>query len=294
MTAKRFDPTLKSLVETSPADWTVLAGQPRATTAVIDADIATVSGAADKVLHVRASSPYLLHLEFQAGHDSADLPRLLHLRNTLLENRHRLLVRSLAILLRPEADSPALTGERRQGFPGEEPYTVFRYGVLRVWQLPPEQLLAGGVGTLPLAPISAVTEAELPGIMKRMEERLSQRRLRRQAEGVWATTYLLLGLRFSRELARELLRRVRSMEESVTYQAILEEGEAKGAIDEARKFLLLQGANRFGSPDAATVAALERIKDLHRLEELGVRLLDAAGWRELLGPTARRPAKRRK
>src|SRR5262249_31536837 len=101
MAAKPFDPTVKTLVEASPADWPVLLGQPAVPTEVIDADIATVSGAADKVLHVRAAPPYLLHLEFQAGHDSAGLPRLLHLRGTLLESRHQLLVRSAVVLLRP-------------------------------------------------------------------------------------------------------------------------------------------------------------------------------------------------
>ncbi|HZT80116.1 MAG TPA: hypothetical protein VFA26_07840 [Gemmataceae bacterium] len=38
---------------------------------------------------------------------------------------------------------------------------MFRYGVVRVWQLPPEQLLTGGLGTLPLAPIGAVREADM-------------------------------------------------------------------------------------------------------------------------------------
>src|SRR5260370_15948761 len=67
-------------------------------------------------------------------------------------------------------------------------------------------------------------------------------RLRKYAEDIWSAAFILLGLRYSRELARHLLRGVRSMKESVTYQAILEEGEEKGKIEgalaEARKFLL--------------------------------------------------------
>ena len=50
MTAKPYDPTLKALVETEPASWPVLFGQAKAPTTVLDADIATVSGAADNVL----------------------------------------------------------------------------------------------------------------------------------------------------------------------------------------------------------------------------------------------------
>ena len=54
MATKPFDPTVKTLVETSPGDWPVLLGLPAAPTEVIDADIATVSGAGDKALRVRA------------------------------------------------------------------------------------------------------------------------------------------------------------------------------------------------------------------------------------------------
>ena len=67
MADRGFDPTLKDLVEAGPADWPVLLGQPPAPTTVIDADIATVSGAADKVLRVRGTPDWILHIDFQAG-----------------------------------------------------------------------------------------------------------------------------------------------------------------------------------------------------------------------------------
>lgn len=285
-------------METSPGDWPVLLGLPAAPTEVIDADVATVSGAADKVLRVRGDPPYLLHLEFQSGHDSSELPRLLHFRNRLLEHRHRLLVRSAAVLLRPEADSPALTGERRLAFPGEEPYDLFRYRVVRVWRLPAEELLRGGPGVLPLAPVSTVTAADLPGIIERMDARLQARRLRPLAEDVWAATYILLGLRYSRALADQLLRGVRAMKESTTYQAILEEGEEKGrregALAEARRFLLELGEDTFGPPPAHVTAAVEAITDVARLEALGKRLRHADSWDDLLRLPARQPKPRRK
>ncbi len=265
---------------------------------MIDADIATVSGAADKVLRVSADPPYLLHLEFVAGHDAAVLPRKLHVRNGLLEDRHDLRVRSGAVLLRPEADSPQLTGVYERGFPGEEAYLTFRYSVVRVWRLPPEPLLTGGLALLPLAPISAVTEADLPGIIQRMGRRLSGHHGRRQAPIVWAAAYILLGLRWSPGLASQLFRGVVSMKESSTYQAILEEGRtegiarglAVGAVTEAKKVLRLLGDEAFGSPDAATAAAIERLDDLGRLEDLLRRVRTAGSWRELLGPS---PGRRR-
>jgi hypothetical protein len=266
---------------------------------VIDSDIATISGAADKVLRVGADPPYLLHLEFIAGHDAAVLPRKLHVRNGLLEDRHDLRVRSAAVLLRPEADSTQMTGQYESGFPDEPAYLTFRYQVVRVWQLPPEPLLSGGLALLPLAPISAVTEAQLPAIIKRMRRRLEKPPGRKRAQVVWAAAYLLLGPRYSPVLAGQLFRGVVSMKESSTYQAILEEGrvegELRGAVAEARKVLRLLGDDAFGPPDARTAAVIERLHELPRLEEL-LRLVRTAGsWQELLGqPTpARRGGRRR-
>src|SRR5205807_6158849 len=115
--APPYDPTLKTLVETAPESWPALLGRPRGPTRAIDADIATVSGAADKVLRVAAKTPYLLHLEFVAGHDAATLPRKLCVRNGLLDERHDTRVRSAVVLLRPEADSPQLTGVYQRAFP---------------------------------------------------------------------------------------------------------------------------------------------------------------------------------
>src|SRR5205814_672123 len=100
MTAKSYDPTTKVLVEIDPESWPAFVGSRCGPTTVIDADIATVSGAADKVLRVGVDAPYLLHLEFATGHDGAELPRDMHVRNALLDKRHNLPVRSVAILLR--------------------------------------------------------------------------------------------------------------------------------------------------------------------------------------------------
>jgi predicted transposase YdaD len=285
MPATRYDPTLKALVETEPQSWPDFLGRPTGPTHVIDSDIGTVSGAADKVLRVDAVEPYLLHLEFATGHDTAGLPRKLNVRNSLLEDRHDLPVCSAAMILRPEADSPQLTGLYQRGFQGEESYRIFRYQVVRVWQLQSEPLLTGGLALLPLAPISAVTEAQLPGIIQRIGQRLSSRPGRRRASVVWAAAYLLLGLRYSPALAEQLFRGVVSMRESSTYQAILEEGRTEGEVAGARKMLRLIGEEAFGPPNARIEAAIAQL-DLTALEGLFKRARTATSWQELLGPWA--------
>lgn len=255
---------------------------------VIDADVSTVSGAADKVLRVLSPPEWIMHLEFQAGPDTT-LPRRTHCYNALLEDRHGLPVRSVLVLLRPESNLSNLTGLYQRQFPDEPPYLTIHYQVVRVWQLPVETLLAGGLGTLPLAPISAVAQADLPRVIERIKKRL-RRRSRAEAGSLWTATYVLMGLRYEQALINQLLQEVIAMEESVTYQAIVAKGERQGALREARRTILLLGRERFGAAGTSVTSAIEAIDDLERLEQLSIRLLQAESWKELLPapqPTSR-------
>jgi hypothetical protein len=170
-----YDPTLKTLVETSPADWLSLLGLPRKRASVEDTDLATlVSGAVDKVLRVHAQ----------------------------------------------------------------------------------------------------------------LKERLSHERRRQRVRDLWAATYVLLGLRYSDAFANLLFQEVLGMEESTTYQAIIQ----KGRLTEVRQILLRQGRKLFGPPEEATTAALNAIADVQKLEDLTERILDVGSWEELLA----RPSRRRR
>jgi hypothetical protein len=68
------------------------------------------------------------------------------------------------------------------------------------------------------------------------------------------------------------------MRESDTYQAILDEGEARGLLNT----MLRQGRKRFGEPDDAVQQAVRAITDLEQLARLTEDLLDVATWQELL------------
>src|SRR5262245_2268172 len=98
------DVVVKTLVEIDPGGWPAVVRLPSAAVEVIDADISAVSGAVDKVLRVRSDPTYLLHLDFFTGHDTARAPRRLRRYNAVLEERHEIMVRSVAVLLRPEAN----------------------------------------------------------------------------------------------------------------------------------------------------------------------------------------------
>ena len=72
-----YDASTKYLIETRLADWLPLCG--RTTTAeleIINADLSTVTAAADRVLFVREDPPWLLHLELVSSRDDDLLPNL--------------------------------------------------------------------------------------------------------------------------------------------------------------------------------------------------------------------------
>lgn len=276
-----YDASTKHLVQAHLADWLPLCG--RTTTArveIVDSDLATVTAAADRVLCIHEHPPWLLHLELQANRDP-DFIRNLPVYNGLLERQHGLPVRTVVVLLRRSADAPGLTGVLQREFSGEAPYMVFRYQVVRLWELPLATFLNGGLGILLLAPLSVVTEAELPSVIARMQQRFSQEATPDEAETLWTATDVLMGLRYPRRLVMQILRGIHGIKESDTYQAIIEEGK----IAARQEVLLEQGNKRFGKPNKATELAVRAITDLDRLKQLNDRLLEVANWQELLGPS---------
>src|SRR5262249_51187981 len=94
--------------------------------------------------------------------------------------------------------------------------------------------------------------------------------------------YVLTGLRVARGAAGPLFEGVGLVEESSTYQLILEKGDGKAA----KKVVLLLGGKRLGPPETATQHTLGGITDLERLDRMVERLSEEkeAGftWQDLL------------
>src|SRR6185295_16028343 len=92
--------------------------------------------------------------------------------NVLLDYDHEETVESAVILLSPSAERGRLTGRvGRWGRDGSQ-LLDFTYRIVRIWEHPVEEILTGPLGVLPLAPLSSVTSEELPGVIRRMEERI--------------------------------------------------------------------------------------------------------------------------
>ena len=286
--SKTYDPTLKEMVESYPAAWLRVLGLPvHAPVQVVNADLATITTEADKVIRVGGPSPWLAHLELQAGRDRG-LPSRTFRYSALLFDRHKLPVLSGIVLLRPEADGPEFSGHLSyEAIPGRG-RVDFRYEVLRVWQEPPERFLEAGPGLFPLATVAKVTKNDLHGVFEQMKVRLSQSPPGERKK-VWTASYIMMGLRYPQTLIDQIMKGVEDMEESVTYQAIIRKGEAKGlakgklegAIEEARQILLRQGTIRWGAPTSRLRQRLERVVDKESLEQLTERLLEVNSWKEL-------------
>ncbi len=293
---KPFDAATKELLESDPGAWVeLILGRRFAEVRILNVDLSTVTAEADSVLSVADDVSWLVHLEFQSGYDP-DLPLRLQRYNVLVNYRHRQPVQSAALLLCPGADGPALTGLFQQALPDGFLYHEFRYNVVRIWEHPAEEILKGGLGTLPLAPLGKVHEDDLPALIQTIRQRLDREAARNQVQALWTSTYLLMGLKYPEDLIERLFEGAQNMTESVTYQKILREGLAKGRAEgrtegraeEARRILKRLGTRRLGEPSPEFDAVIDAIVDLERLEQLADQVLDASSWQELIGGKVQR------
>jgi predicted transposase YdaD len=301
--SKPFDATTRELMAVDPGSWLAYLGVvPDGPVSVIDADLATVTAEADKVFRVDGPAPYLVHVEVQSSGDLT-LPRRMLRYNALLDLRYDVRVRSVAVLLRPEADRPNLTGILDLRLPDGGRVFEFHYAVARVWQRPVEPILEGEAKLLPMAVLADVPRADVPAVIERIDARLAREMPVATAERIVAAALVLAGLRLDEDEIDELRGRLRMTNfatESSYVRLLLREGREEGLkegieeglrlgqLGEARRLILRLGRVRFGPPAEATRQTIETLTDLDRLEQLSERLLDVSSWDELLaeGPPA--------
>jgi hypothetical protein len=223
-----------------------------------------------------------LDLNFQSGRET-ELPGRICLYNAALHHRLHVPIHSVVILLRPKADDPGINGRHAYTGQPRRGRMDFRYEVIRIWQRPARRLLRCGPGVLPLSVLGALppgvaVEDGVADVVARLCRRLKRTYDQEVANHVLTSAFVLSGLRLSREKAVNVFRRVRALEDSTTYQYIIEQGEIKGV----RRMLLELGTNRFGAPTKQVRAAIQELEDLSRLRRMGVRVLTAASWNDIL------------
>lgn len=305
-TDREPDLSSRALIAAAPADWLGFLGRPTdpARVSVVSPDTAAVAAAADAVIRVDDPDPWLLHLEFQARHD-ADLPRRLLMYNGLLQHRHGRPVATVVVMLDRRYNIAELTGELASA-PPAGPGWAFRYQVVRMWEQPVEAPLTGGLTLVPFAPLAAVPRADLPAVIRRMQERFDREAAPPFRRTLWAACSLLTGFTITEAEMESMILGIKGIEESSFYKLLVrkgleegrqaglqegrqagmqegrQEGRQEGAVEEARRLVVRLGTKRFGPPPPAVAATLDGIADPAVLEGLADRLLDVTGWAELI------------
>lgn len=296
--AKPFDAASKSLIRRRPADVLALAGLPvpadPALVTMHDGELSIATRAADKLIQVNGTpgGPYLAVVEFQANRDDR-LDDRSALYNSLARWLYAMPVRNVVYLLCRDARSRFVTG--RVDGPG----LTFAYDIIPVWTLPVGDLLAGPIGTVPLAPLVDQPADQLPVTLDKVWQRLKNEVAPDRLADVVTQTAVLTGLRYDEAIAERLMQSVLEMEQSSVYQAIMRQGFERGrgeAADEAREEGLEEGrrqaerdllfklaTTRFGPPSAEQRqrVATMTVSDLNQSTD---RLLSAKDWSELVGP----------
>jgi predicted transposase YdaD len=292
MSGKPFDATMKDLIEADPAAWAARLCGPVSAAELIDSELSTVTAAADKVIRIRQPwGETLVNVEPESS-SSRDAPEQLLLYSAALNRRHDVPVRSVLLLLRPSAESEEASGvlekyHRRaeDRAPGELPYLVFRYEVERLGAWSVESLLAGPLPLAALAPLTDEEAGDMVGVVARAVRRMEAETEPERADRLERALTVLMQLRYGMDFIEEVVERVCAMEETAFDRFIARKGEERGkelAVREVISTLLELGPEKCGSPDEATVRAIEAVNDLDRLRRMRSRLWKVTSWSDLM------------
>lgn len=281
--SKPFDATLKDLGEDSPEAFVrEFDGPPKLPVFSLNVDLSTVTTAADLFFGLGDPLQEILHIDCQAG-PKAQLPADLHAYNGLLYRRYLVPVHTILLLLRPEAHHRNLIGKVKYAPRPRRGGTTFRYEVISIWKRPVSHFLEGPLGLSPLAvlarlPKEVPLEQGLAGVIGQLCQRFQREAPAEKFGKLLTSAFVLTGLRIERQRAWTLFRGVQGMQESDTFQAILDEGR----LDQARKMVLRLGRKTLGPPPDDVVTTVQGIEDLERLERLIESYNDVSTWQELL------------
>lgn len=275
-----FDATLKDIATDYPADCRAVFDGTDRPVRVLNVDLSTISAATDVALGLGQPLEEILDINFQSGADPFLADRVEMYRG-VLRHRYHVPVRSLIVLLRPEANHEHLTGKHAYGSPANGVQSA--YEVIRLWHEPPELFLRSGVGLLSLAvlckmpdnvPLADALAKVVKEIARIAESKLSEA----DAVRILTSAYILAGMRVRDE---DELSRIFQEYGMVKNSSVWDQKLYEGALVALRESILRQGKVRFGSPPDAIVAALNDIDEKDRLSAILDAVQHTESWDEL-------------
>lgn len=214
----------------------------------------------------------ILHLEFETRPYS-DPPIAFRMLDyyVRLKRQYSCSINQVVIFLQQTASEQVFVSEYTDA------NTRHGYRVIRLWEQDPALLLSVP-GLLPLATLSQTNSPRT--LLEQIATRIAIIEEPTQQADLLACTQVLAGLRFEKNLIRQLFRK-ETMRGSVIYQEIREDGLLEGRQlgllegrkDEALSFLTRQLTRRIGAIAPETREQIQTLS-VEELEDLGEALLD--------------------
>jgi predicted transposase/invertase (TIGR01784 family) len=258
-----FDNVCKFLAANFSQDLTTwLLGKPIPLTVLEPTELYVDPIRADSLIFLQ-SEDIVVHIEFQTDPKS-DVPfRMADYYLRIAKCFPRKEIYQVVIYLRKTNSALA----QQTSF--ELPQMQHRFNVIRLWEVPTEQLLASS-GLLPLAVLSQTTNPA--GVLERVARKIEGIEDEAEQNNVAASAAVIAGLILDRMTIKRLLTRD-IMRESVIYQDILAEGESN---------LVLRLLNSRIGEIPHDLAEQIRELPVEEIESLGEALLDFQSLSDLV------------
>lgn len=265
-----FDNVCKFLAENYASDFAQwVFGEPKGLTVLSPTELSNEPIRADALIMLQ-SEDVVLHLEFQTIADAAIPFRMADYRLRVYRKYPQKQMKQVVIYLK----------ETTSAMVQENSFTIsgmnHQFEVIRLWEQPTAELLKSP-GLLPFAILSqsdnrARTLQEVGSEIDRIDDR-------REKSNVTAATSILAGLVLKKNVIQTILRE-EIMRESVIYQDIIAQGEAKGVKKGELSLVLRQLKRRIGTISAEDESLITNLS-VEQLEDLGEALLDFSSQDDL-------------
>jgi predicted transposase/invertase (TIGR01784 family) len=230
---------------------------------------------ADSVSFLQTANQ-ILHIEFQTIPESnPPIPFRMLDYSVRLKREYRCDVEQVVIFLKQTSSEPAFIEQY------QDRTTSHRYRVIRLW----EQDAAPFLTNPALLPFAPLTQTDSPAaLLEQVAQQVARIESTDERRNLAACTEILAGLRFEKDLIRQLLRED-IMRESVIYQDILQkglqQGLQQGLLQGEATLILRQLTKRFGEVEPQLQEQVRELS-IEQLEALGEMLLDFSTVEDLV------------
>jgi predicted transposase YdaD len=255
-----YDNVCKIIAEKYPLDFArwLLPVEPREIK-VLKTELSIEPIRADSVIFLQTENR-ILHLEFQTSTTSTpSIPFRMLDYSVRLIRKYSLAVTQVVIFLQETSDEIAFTEQ----YVNET--TTHRYRAVRMWEQD-SMIFLNNPALLPLAPLAQTTSTQI--LWEQVRENIARISDRETKQNTAAYTDILAGLKFKKDFIRQFLSE-EVMQDSVTYQDILQKGEQKGE----ERTIIRQLNRRFGQLDSSLMTKVKALS-IEKLDELAEALLD--------------------